>query len=50
MGQPTNTPPLEIPESGTFCPACGEPFKNGKVKHDEFCPYVADDIEPEECN
>lgn len=36
----------EKPEG--FCPSCGEPSIDGKIKHDPLCPYAGDELGPEE--
>lgn len=50
IGDPV-TEPVDNPDRVEgFCPACGEPQINGKIKHAEDCPYHGDDREPSEGN
>lgn len=46
----TTTPLNELPPDPHvgFCPACGEPTVDGKIKHDPMCPYSGDEVEPGE--
>lgn len=38
--------PQKHPEG--FCPACGEPQYDGKLKHTDECPFAGDDLPPED--
>ena len=47
MGQPLNSPAPNEPADEGFCPACGEPTKDGKINHDSLCPFLGDELPPE---
>ena len=40
----------DAPDVDGFCPSCGEPYVDGKIKHTDECPFAGDDRLPEDAN